>query len=126
MLPPIPTTGLTTADVPNLIEKTRNAMLETLREISTPSQSTSQAGSPDPLLGRSGRERENYYTSGSPAPPEGVSSAAEIGAEEEAEAAVEDAIDREEADNGERHVHVVGKSDRGDETMSSPKRLAIA
>lgn len=67
-------------------------------------------------------------------PPEGVSSTVEIGAEEEAEAAVEDAVGREEADNGERHPPVFGQNDRGDETMttaenvqkSSPKRLAIA
>lgn len=101
-------------------------MLETLQEISTPSQSTSQAGSPDPLLGRSGREREDYYISGSPAPPQSVPSTAEIGTEEEAEAAVEDAIGREEADNGERHVPVVGKNNKEDETMSSPRRLVIA
>ncbi|AAW43127.1 hypothetical protein CNBD4030 [Cryptococcus deneoformans B-3501A] len=126
VLPPISTTGLTAADVPGLIERTRNAMLETLQEISTPSQSTSQAGSPDPLLGRSGREREDYYTSGSPAPPQSVPSTAEIGTEEEAEAAVEDAIGREEADNGERHVPVVGKNNKEDETMSSPRRLVIA
>ncbi|KGB74839.2 phosphatidylinositol glycan class A [Cryptococcus deuterogattii R265] len=134
VLPPISTAGLSTADVPKLIEKTRNAMLQTLQEISTPSPATSQTGSPDPLLGRSGRGREEYYTSGSPVPPEGVSSTAEIGAEEEAEAAVEDAVGREEADNGERHAPVFSQNDRGDETMttaenvqkSSPKRLAIA
>ncbi|KIR57265.1 phosphatidylinositol glycan, class A [Cryptococcus gattii Ru294] len=134
VLPPIPTAGLSTADVPKLIEKTRNAMLQTLQEISTPSPATSQTGSPDPLLGRSGRGREEYYTSGSPVPPEGVSSTVEIGAEEEAEAAVEDAVGREEADNGERHAPVFSQNDRGDETMataenvqkSSPKRLAIA
>ncbi|KAE8538726.1 hypothetical protein D1P53_005089 [Cryptococcus gattii VGV] len=134
VLPPIPTAGLSTADVPKLIEKTRNAMIQTLQEISTPSPATSQTGSPDPLLGRSGRGREGYYTSGSPVPPEGVSSTVEIGAEEEAEAAVEDAVGREEADNGERHAPVFGQNDRGDETMttaknvqkSSPKRLAIA
>ncbi|KIR68477.1 phosphatidylinositol glycan, class A [Cryptococcus bacillisporus CA1873] len=134
VLPPIPTAGLSTADVPKLIEKTRNAMLQTLQEISTPSPATSQTGSPDPLLGRSGRGREGYYTSGSPVPPEGVSSTVEIGAEEEAEAAVEDAVGREEADNGERHAPVLSQNDRADETMtiaenvqkSSPKRLAIA
>lgn len=109
-------------------------MLQTLQEISTPSPATSQTGSPDPLLGRSGRGREEYYTSGSPVPPEGVSSTVEIGAEEEAEAAVEDAVGREEADNGERHAPVFSQNDRGDETMTtaenvqkcSPKRLAIA
>lgn len=109
-------------------------MLQTLQEISTPSPATSQTGSPDPLLGRSGRGREGYYTSDLPVPPEGVSSTAEIGAEEEAEAAVEEAVGREEADSGERHAPVFSQNDRADETTataenvqkSSPKRLAIA
>lgn len=38
VLPPIPTTGLTTADVPSLIERTRNAMLKTLHELDDPFQ----------------------------------------------------------------------------------------
>ena len=35
VLPPIPTTGMTSEDIPDLVEKTRSIMLDALNEIST-------------------------------------------------------------------------------------------
>lgn len=56
VLPPIPTTDLTIEDVPDLMTKTRDLMVKTLREISVPS-STKDSDS-EPLL--STRQSGNY------------------------------------------------------------------
>jgi len=50
VLPPIPTTGLTTADVPALMDKTRDLMIATLRELSQPRRNENGTSSPVPLL----------------------------------------------------------------------------
>lgn len=63
VLPPIPTTGLTTADVPELMEKTRDLMVQALREISQ--SRPSRAESPTPLLAdRSGTSYESTRDDG--------------------------------------------------------------
>ncbi|KAL7423184.1 Phosphatidylinositol N-acetylglucosaminyltransferase GPI3 subunit [Cryptotrichosporon argae] len=54
VLSPISTEGLTTADVPALTASTRETMLETLRDISGPSPSSSIASTPEVPLRRSG------------------------------------------------------------------------
>ncbi|WWD18332.1 hypothetical protein CI109_102782 [Kwoniella shandongensis] len=78
VLPPIPTTGLTAADVPDLMNKTRDLMLATLQELSGPPTPPSQVNSPAPLLSHSDRVG-TYHTSND-------------------EAAVEAAVDAEEAE----------------------------
>ncbi|WWC70601.1 uncharacterized protein I206_104552 [Kwoniella pini CBS 10737] len=85
VLPPIPTTGLTAADVPALMEKTREMMLSTLKEISKPVSTTpiSALASPAPLLAHQ-ESRTSYFGS------TGTSD----------EQAVEDAVGEEEADSG--------------------------
>lgn len=60
VLEPIPTTGMTSADVPELMDRTYNAMLECLREISKPVDKTAKPASPTPLL--SGTEPTSYST----------------------------------------------------------------
>lgn len=69
VLPPIPTTGMTAADVPAVVEKTRNLMLETLRSLSDPlniaPQTPSETASVTPLLRSSdniGYETNNTTT----------------------------------------------------------------
>ncbi|KAG5726671.1 putative 1-acyl-sn-glycerol-3-phosphate acyltransferase [Termitomyces sp. T112] len=48
ILPPVPTAGLTTADIPDLITRVRDQMLDTLREISVvPSSQSSRALQPE-------------------------------------------------------------------------------
>ncbi|WVR06222.1 hypothetical protein IAU60_003252 [Kwoniella sp. DSM 27419] len=95
VLPPIPTTGLTSADVPELMEKTRNAMLKALHEISTPVSARSstevEADSPAPLLAHADRTGNYFSTSD--------------------EVAVENAVGEEEADNGTDIASV--KKDQG-------------
>ncbi|OCF43934.1 phosphatidylinositol glycan, class A [Kwoniella heveanensis CBS 569] len=83
VLPPIPTTGLTSADVPDLMDRTREAMVKALREISAmPSSpaSISEANSPAPLLTHADRTGNYFSTSD--------------------EAAVENAVGEEEAEGG--------------------------
>nr|XP_019045831.1 phosphatidylinositol glycan, class A [Kwoniella bestiolae CBS 10118]OCF24761.1 phosphatidylinositol glycan, class A [Kwoniella bestiolae CBS 10118] len=87
VLPPIPTTGLTASDVPALMEKTREMMLETLKSISSPSPSAStsisELNSPAPLLAHQEDSRSSYF----------ATHAAD-------EQAVENAVGEEEADSG--------------------------
>ncbi|KAK8858442.1 hypothetical protein IAR55_002669 [Kwoniella newhampshirensis] len=79
VLPPIRTTGLTAADVPDLMNKTRDLMLATLQELSGPPTPPSQTTSPAPLLSHAGRVGQ-YHTSTD-------------------EAAVEDAVGQEESES---------------------------
>ncbi|ODN95236.1 phosphatidylinositol glycan, class A [Cryptococcus wingfieldii CBS 7118] len=127
VLPPIPTTGLTSADVPALMTRTRELMLQTLKEISIPappsSSTGSSAASPTPLLGRPEQDREGHYGTGSPADP--------VGGEEDgedAEDAVEDAVGEEEASKGERVVPLEDQKPNGGVAKRSKggKKLAIA
>lgn len=60
VLPPIPTTGLTAADVPSLVNKTRNQMLAALHEISL--SASAAPASPTPLL--AGELSEGYGSTG--------------------------------------------------------------
>lgn len=48
VLPPIPTNGLTAADVTELAERTRETMLATLQDISTPLRSDVRESTPKP------------------------------------------------------------------------------
>lgn len=68
MLPPISTVGMTTADVPELVEKTRTLMLDTLKEISASQKATDE--STVPLL--KDQRSETYDTISSSAPLEGA------------------------------------------------------
>ncbi|WWC95939.1 hypothetical protein V866_002806 [Kwoniella sp. B9012] len=87
VLPPIPTTGLTASDVPALMEKTREMMVETLKSISSSPTSTpvpiSEINSPAPLLAHQEESRNGYF----------ATHAAD-------EQAVENAVGEEEADSG--------------------------
>ncbi|WWC62404.1 uncharacterized protein I303_105000 [Kwoniella dejecticola CBS 10117] len=93
VLPPIPTTGLTAADVPALMEKTRDMMLNTLKEISAPRTPTpiSELASPAPLLAHQ-ESRTSYFGA------TGTGTGTGTGAADEQ--AVEDAVGEEEADDG--------------------------
>jgi len=70
VLPPIPTTGLTAADVPALMEKTRGMMLQTLRELSSlPTAAPLHAvSSPTPLLSVTDDGPYHDHPRGSPSP----------------------------------------------------------
>lgn len=83
VLPPIPTTGLTTSDVPALMEKTRNIMVEALQSISQHSDSSTT-----PLLAQSRLSGEYQSTEISGSADETVVEA-EVGEEER-----EDGIER--------------------------------
>ncbi|WVQ80550.1 hypothetical protein IAT38_002655 [Cryptococcus sp. DSM 104549] len=123
VLPPIPTTGLTAADVPQLLTKTRNLMTQTLQDLSSPPTPPSQAASPAPLL---------RYTDGVSAYESAGPATGAVGAaEDDAEAAVEDAVGEEEAEGGERVVpaaeDLAGKAGAKTGTDGAQgERLAIA
>lgn len=65
ILPPIPTTDLTNADVPALMDKTRNLMLDALHEISQPDSPNGipiPATSPTPLLADMRNSHDGYFS----------------------------------------------------------------
>ncbi|WWC88843.1 uncharacterized protein L201_003758 [Kwoniella dendrophila CBS 6074] len=99
VLPPIPTTGLTAADVPALMEKTRDLMIQTLKEISQSSSNTSTPisglASPAPLLAHQENRTSYFATSNSD------------------EQAVENAVGEEEADqSGKTRKSVKGETQK--------------
>ncbi|WVF69309.1 hypothetical protein IAT40_004085 [Kwoniella sp. CBS 6097] len=106
VLPPIPTTGLTSADVPDLMDRTREAMVKALREISTtPSSpaSVSEATSPAPLLTHADRTGNYFSTSD--------------------EAAVENAVGEEEAEGGADIASV--KKDENESVKKNSKSSSV-
>ena len=113
VLPPISTVGKTTEDVPELVEETRDAMLQALREISTPTSTpiTSPSLAPGPLL--QGKQVKSYAAVAATKPPE----------EDEID---ESAISEETPLRGAMVGADTGRTSNGGKGGGTKKKLAIA
>lgn len=134
VLPPISTTGLTAHDVPELIERTRNAMIQTLRELNDPfkpsnpinaevSESDASLDSTDALIRPSARKsKDEPYGA---IPPQSASTLSNPANQHESsdESAVEETIDINGGgdDTGDHIEEGLGEARAGPGTGVAPE-----